>query len=157
MHFYCFDIENFYPSISLGIFNKALQFGKSLFKVTDKEISIIMHSRKTLLCNDKEPWIKKSRKKDFDVPTGCFDRAKVSEIVGTYILSKINNEINKKEVGIYYDDGLGVLRNMSVSEMDQASKNLIKIFQECGLSIVCKINSTSVDFLDVHFGMRQET
>ena len=157
MHFYCFDIENFYPSISLGIFNKALQFGKNLFRVTDKEISIIMLSRRTLLCNDKEPWIKKSRKKDFDVPTGCFDRAKVSEIVGTYILSKINNEINKKEVGIYYDDGLGVLRNMSVSEMDQASKNLIKIFQECGLSIVYKINSTSVDFLDVHFGMRQET
>ena len=157
MHFYCFDIENFYPSISLGIFNKALQFGKSLFKVTDKEISIIMHSRKTLLCNDKEPWIKKSRKKDFDVPTGCFDRAKVSEIVGTYILSKINNEINKKQVRLYYDDGLGVLRNMSVSKMDQTSKNFIKIFQECGLSILCKINSTSVDFLGVHFGMRQET
>ena len=157
MHFYCFDIENFYPSISLGIFNKALQFGKSLFKVTDKEISIIMHSRKTLLCNDKEPWIKKSRKKDFDVPTGCFDRAKVSEIVGTYILSKINNEINKKQVGLYYDDSLGVLRNMSVSKMDQTSKNFIKIFQECGLSILCKINSTSVDFLGVHFGMRQET
>ena len=116
-----------------------------------------MLSRRTLLRNDKEPWIKKSRKKDFDVPTGCFDRAKVSEIVGTYILSKINNEINKKQVGIYYDDGLGVLRNMSVSEMDQTSKKLIKIFQECGLSIVCKINSTSVDFLDVHFGMRQET
>ena len=32
-----------------------------------------------------------------------------------------------------------------------------KIFQECGLSIVCKINLTSVDFLDVSFDMKQET
>ena len=43
---------------------------------------------------------------------------------------------------------------MSGSEI---RKNLIKIFQECGLSIVCKINLTSVDFLDVHFDMNQET
>ena len=42
---------------------------------------------------------------------------------------------------------------MSGSEI---RKNLIKIFQECGLSIVCKINLTSVDFLDVHFDMKQE-
>ena len=43
---------------------------------------------------------------------------------------------------------------MSGSEI---RKNLIKIFQECGLSIVSKINLTSVDFLDVHFDMKQET
>ena len=41
--------------------------------------------------------------------------------------------------------------------MDRTRKNLIKIFQECGISIVCKINLTSVDYLDVHFDMRQET
>ena len=34
--------------------------------------------------------------KDFDDPMGCFDGEEVSEIVETYILSKISNEINKK-------------------------------------------------------------
>ena len=88
---------------------------------------------------------------------GCFDGARVSEIVGTYVLIKIINLINKKQIGLYRDDGLGVLRNMSGFEMDQTRKNLIKIFQECVLSIVCTINLTSVDFSDVRFDMKQET
>ena len=88
---------------------------------------------------------------------GCFDGAEVSEIAGTYILSKISIEINKKQVRLYRDDGLDILRNMSGSEMDRTRNNLIKIFQECGLSIVCKMNLTNVDFLDVRFAMKQGT
>ena len=41
--------------------------------------------------------------------------------------------------------------------MNRTRKNLIKIFQECCLSIVCKTNLTNVHFLDIHFGMKQET
>ena len=85
-----------------------------------------MQERKTLLFNNNEPWVKKSGNKDFDVPMGCFDGAEVSGIVETYILSKISNDINKKQVGLYCDGGLGILRNMSGSEMDQTRKNLIK-------------------------------
>ena len=40
--------------------------------------------------------------------------------------------------------------------MNRIRKNVIQIFQECGLSIVCRINLTSVDFYDVHFDMKQE-
>ena len=155
--FIVFDIENFYPSISLEFLNKKLQFAKSLCKITYEESSIIMQARKTLLFNNNEPWVKKSGNKDFDNPMGCFNGAEASEIVGTYILSKISNEINKKQVGIYRGDGLGVLRNISGSEMDRTRKNFFKIFQECGLSIVLKINLTSVDFLDVRFDRKQET
>ena len=78
----------------------------------------------------------------------CFEEAEVSEIVGTYILSKMWNEINKNQAGLFRDDSLGVLRNMSGSKMYWTRKNLIKIFQEFGLYIVYKINLTSVDFLD---------
>lgn len=54
-------------------------------KITDEEISIIMQERKTLLFNDNEPWVKRSRNKDFDVSMCCFDETEVSEIFGTYI------------------------------------------------------------------------
>ena len=43
------------------------------------------------------------------------------------------------------------------SEMDRTRKNLITIFQECGLSRVCTINLTSVNFLGVCFDLKQET
>ena len=38
--------------------------------------------------------------------------------------------------------------------MDRIKKNLIKVFQECGLSIVCKIILINVDFLDVRFDLK---
>ena len=88
---------------------------------------------------------------------GCFDGAEVSKIAESYSLSKISNQINKKQAGLYCDGDSGVLKNMSGSEMDRTRKNPIKIFQECGLSIVCKINLASVDFLDTRFDMKQET
>ena len=43
------------------------------------------------------------------------------------------------------------------SEMDRTWKSFIKIFQECGLSVVYKINLTSVNSLDVRFDMKQGT
>ena len=76
---------------------------------------------KTLLFNNSEPWVKKSGNKDLDVSMGCFDAAKVSETVGTHILSKISNEINKNQVGLY--NGLGVLKSMSGSEIHQTEKS----------------------------------
>ena len=57
VHFF-FSIENFYPSVSMELFNKALQFAKSLCKITNEVISIIMQARKTPLFNDNEPWVK---------------------------------------------------------------------------------------------------
>ena len=149
-----FNIENSYPSISLELFNKALQSTKNSCKITNEEISIIMKARNTLPFNDNQSWVEKSGNKNFDVLMGCFDGAEVSEIIGTCILSKISHEINKKQVGLYRDDGLGVLRNMAGAQMDRTRKNIIKILQECGLSMICKINLRSGDFLDVCFEVR---
>ena len=53
------------------------------------EISIIMESRKTLLLSDGEPWVKKDDKDDFDVPMGCYNGAKVCELVGTYLQNQL--------------------------------------------------------------------
>ena len=68
-------------------------------------------------------------KKDSNVPMGCFDGVEVSEIVGIYILSRISNEINKKQVGLYRDDDLVVLRNIPGSEMNRTRKILSKDFK----------------------------
>ena len=149
-------IEMFYPPISLDLCKKALKFAKGLCKTTDEEISIILQGRKTLLYNNNKKWVKNSGNKDFDAPMGYFNGAEVFKTVGTYILSKISNEINKKQVRRYLDDGLGLLRNIPRSKMDRKRKDLIEIFQECDLSLVCKINLTNVDFLDIRFGMKQE-
>ena len=116
-----------------------------------------MQARKTLLFDNNEPWVKKSGDSNFDVPMGCFDGAELSEITGTYMLHQISNVLQKTDVGLYRDDGLGILRNMSGPQMDRKRKQLIKIFKECGLSVVVQVNLKTVDFLDVHFDLNNGT
>ena len=79
---------------------------------------------------------------------GCCDGAKISELVGIYIQNKLCKLLNKKNLALYRDDGLGILRRTSRPEADGKRKNIIKVFKECGLSITCEVNKKTVDFLD---------
>ena len=67
------------------------------------------HARKSLLfCNEK-PWMKREGKL-FDVTMGPYDSAEVCELVGIFMLNKISEKYNKKDVGLYRDDGLAVFK-----------------------------------------------
>ena len=116
-----------------------------------------MHSGKTLLFLEQEPWTKKVGDQDFDVPMGCYEGAEVCQLVGSYILNKLENLLNKEDVALYRYDGLGVLRNMSRPQKEQVRKNIIKVFKDCDLSITIKIGLHIVDFLDVQLNRKTNT
>lgn len=44
-NFICFDIEEFYPSISLDLLNKALNFASDFDNITADERNIIVHAK----------------------------------------------------------------------------------------------------------------
>ena len=44
--FIIFDIEDFYESISSSLFNKAIEFGKEIYNLSNDETFINMQSRK---------------------------------------------------------------------------------------------------------------
>ena len=117
--FVIFDIESFYPSISPKLFEDAVNYAKTICDVSDEQMSLILQARKTLLFHNDEAWVKKNADEDFDVPMGCFDGAEVCELVGCYILNKIKRIMNPNDVGLYRDDGLGVLRNLSGPQVDK--------------------------------------
>ena len=109
-----FDIESFYPSISLELFNKSVDFAKSMHNISDNDLNIIVNARKMLLFHHEEPWMKKNGEEDFDVPIGCHDGAEICELVSTFILNKITPIMQEQNsVGLYRDDGLGIFRNLS--------------------------------------------
>ena len=58
-----FDVENFYPSISIDLFTDAISYAKAITNIDGDQLSVIMQSRKTLLFSNNEPWVKKLRKK----------------------------------------------------------------------------------------------
>ena len=58
--------------------------------------------------------------------------------------------MNKKDVGLYRDDGLGNFKNISILEIERKKKAIIKVFIKCGFSIVVDTNLKTVDVsLDV--------
>ena len=63
-----FDVENFYSSVSLKLFTDAINYARNKIDINDQELAIIMQSRKTLLFQNGETWVKKSSDEDFDVP-----------------------------------------------------------------------------------------
>ena len=60
----------------------------------------------------------------------CFDGAEICELVGIYNLHQLKNVIRKESAGLYRDDGLGILRNLSGPEVDRIRKRIIKIFKD---------------------------
>ena len=144
--FFVFYIESFYPSISLNLLNNAINFVKSICNISEQDMLIIMQARRTLF-NDGEPWVKKTGNEKFNIPMGCFDGAEISELMGIYNLHLLKSTIRKENVGLYHDDGLGVLQNLSGPETERLRKQIIKIFKDCGLNITIKMNLKRVVLL----------
>ena len=114
-------------------------------------------SRKSLLFDNNEPWIKKGQSCNFDVAMGSYDGAEVCELVGLFLLSDLGNLIGKNNVGLYRDDGLAVVDNASGPRMDKIRKQMHDIFKKHDLSITTEINLIATDFLDVSFNLSQNT
>ena len=143
-------IEEFYPSISKELLLKAVTYTKTLVNISDEEINTIMHSRKSLLFNNTDIWIKKNGDTDFDVTMGSFDGAELCELVGLYILHILGEKYGKHRIGLYRDDGLACFGYTSGPQADRIRKDFIKIFKEdFDLSITCETNLKAVNFLDV--------
>ena len=73
-----FDIKDFYPSISKELLTNALTLAETIINLDDHD-KIIYHSRKSLLFNQEQTWMKKESDM-FDVSMGAYDGADVCEL-----------------------------------------------------------------------------
>lgn len=145
--FLTFDIVDFYPSISQELLDKALDFASGFATITDSEKDIIMHTKKSLLYYNKEPWCKKNNPELFDVAMGAWDGAEACELVGTYLLSSLA-PLCDGHIGLYRDDGLAITTKPP-QQAERIKKEICKVFRNHGLRITISANKKVVDFLDV--------
>ena len=143
-----FDINEFYPSITEELLDKAIEFARASTDIPDTQLNIIKHSRKSLLFSNSETWIKKDSDL-FDVTMGSFDGAEICELVGLYLLDKLSSLTGRENIGLYRDDGLSAIRSSSARRFDKLRKDITEVFKREGLSITIQINLPSTDFLDV--------
>ena len=88
-----------------------------------------------------KPWLKTFGNEDFDVPMGCFDGAEVCELVGSFILTKLCNVLQRENVGLCRDDGLEIIiKQMPGPELERKRKKIIEAFKSYGLAITIKTN-----------------
>ena len=93
------------------------------------------------------------RNENFDLPTGWYEGAEVCELVGSFILNKLTSIVNKSDIALYGDDGLGIFYNVSKPKIERKKKAIVKVFKRCGLPITIQCNLETVEFLDVTFDL----
>ena len=120
--FIVFDIESFYLSISEELLKMSINYAKQFINIPERDIDIIMHSRKSLLFHQDAAWVKKGDSGLFDVTMGSYDGAEVCELVGLYILHRSSKKYDKESTGLYRDDGLAVFSNISGPQADRIKK-----------------------------------
>ena len=93
-----------------------------------------------MLIGQGREWIKKGTGL-FDVTMGCYDGAEVCELVGMFALSRLAKGVPVADsIGLYRDDGLGVLRKSPGSKADRIRKDIIKVFADLCLRITTQTN-----------------
>ena len=149
----CFDIEEFYRSINSDLLNKALDFASRHVNITAEERSIIIHAKSSILTYKNQHWQKKGPT-TFDVTMGSFDGAETCELVGSFLLSQLQQlSIN---IGLYRDDGLAVA-NSTPRVIENIKKDICCIFNNYGLRITIEANKKIITFLDITFNLNQCT
>ena len=58
---------------------------------------------------------------------GAFNGAEVCEAVGNFLLYQLSKNYNKKDIGLYRDDGLAIFKNVSGSKAEKTKK----IYKNC--------------------------
>ena len=119
-----FDIKDFYPSKE-NLLIKALKFAESYTDISDEDKRIINQSRKSLLFSNQQAQIKKESGL-FDVTVGAYDGAEVCELVCSFLLHQLSDKYNKKDIGLYRDDGLAVFKNKIGPQVERIKKDFQK-------------------------------
>ena len=122
--------------------------------ITQQELDIILHARKSLLFSKNKPWEKAINESLFDITMGSFDGAKICELVGLYILSFLGKLYGIQNIGLYQDDGLAFLCKISGPASDKIRKDMI--WKKFGSKITITTNLKTINFLDITFNLSEK-
>lgn len=152
--FVCFDIVEFYPSITQQQLLAALDFAKNYVDISKTDVDFILHACKTILFNGGSVWNKNNNQGLFDVPMGSYHGAEICDLVGLHILYRMRSEFPEACFGLYRDDGLGIIDNASAAECERLKKRAHALFKAMGFRITINAGLRTTNFLDVTLNLR---
>ena len=146
LKFIVYDIDSFYASITPKLLDETLEWASTLVAITPLQKKIIHQACESFLYHEGIPWVKRGEK-NFDVGMGAFHGAQVCEVIGLFILSKLEALPNFDTI-LYRDDGLAVTSS-TPRQQEKLRQKIIQIFGKHDMKITIEINLKRVDYLDV--------
>ena len=80
---------------------------------------------------------------------GSYHGVEICNLVGLFLLDKIKRFSNLRHIGLYRDDGLGIIKQSSGTHLENIKKDVIKIFKNVGFNITIAIGVITTNFIDV--------
>ena len=145
-----YDIESFYPSITKTTLEKCMDWAEEHVIIDHYERQTIMAARRSVLFFRDEVWTKKGE--PFDVTMGSSDGAEISELVGLFLLDRMDTEgvLQADLGGLYRDDGLVLIpQAMSDRDGEKLRQKIRNLFKKYGFKIKLTPISSCIDFLDI--------
>ena len=150
--FICFDIIEFYPSITEDLLRKALEFAATHAEISDQDRDIIIKAKSSLLFNKSEAWCKRATESLFDVTMGSFDGAETCELVGSYLLHSSHRNTTKRSGCTATTDWLPWMLHQGLCK-----KIICRTFSENNLRLTIEANKKCVNYLDITLDLSSGT
>ena len=94
--FICFDVVDFYPSITEKLLSDAIDFAAKYVNIPPTDREIIMHVKQTLLFSEDVPWVKRDATGGlFDVTMGSYDGAESCELLHAFTIKEHLRQFNR--------------------------------------------------------------
>ena len=124
-----------------------MKFAEEYIDIPTDDKAVIKHARKSLLFNESETWMKKDTGL-FDVAMGAFDGAKVCELVGNFLLHKLSEKYERKNLALHGDDGLAIFKNVSGPASEKIKIYFCELIREHELELTIQCNRKVANFLN---------
>ena len=107
-----------------------------------------------MLYSDGHVWKKSADTDLFDIPMGSYHGAEVCDLIGLFILDKLQSILPDGEFGLYRDDGLAVIDDGTAIEMERISKTIRSVMSGIGFKITIEAGAKITNFLDITLDLR---
>ena len=98
------------------------EHAKLYTNITQQQLGIILHARKSLLFSKDKPWEKAINESLFDTTMESYDGAEIWNLAGLYILSILGKVYGIQNVGFYQDDGSACLHKIKCPTLGKIRK-----------------------------------
>ena len=87
----------------------------------------------------------------------AFGEAEVCELVCNFLLQKLSEKYEIKNLALYHYDGLAIFKNVNGPDSEKIKKHFCKLFIDHDLELTIQCNRKVVNFLDVNLNLENST